>query len=201
MAVDTVKNCTPDDGCVKHPKHVECCSKIKWTWDIVHLVGFTIKKWQWSVFSDSTRTIHYEWCTFTYKTSDVTVQWTAPFDSNTHTHTHTHTHNEKWYKNIALERLVWVMFLSGRFTTAIVCVLQLVTLSDLRPVHVITQRTQNLVSKTSPARYIHANNNPSYTHANHKPPYTHANHKPPKLYMYMFMLHLHILMYFINISM
>jgi len=21
--VDTVKNCTPDDGCVKHPKHVE----------------------------------------------------------------------------------------------------------------------------------------------------------------------------------
>ena len=25
-AVDTVKNCTPDDGCVKRPKHVE------WTW-------------------------------------------------------------------------------------------------------------------------------------------------------------------------
>jgi len=24
VAVDTVKNCTPDDGCVKHPKHVEC---------------------------------------------------------------------------------------------------------------------------------------------------------------------------------
>ena len=23
VAVDTVKNCTPDDGCVKHPKHVE----------------------------------------------------------------------------------------------------------------------------------------------------------------------------------
>jgi len=22
VAVDTVKNCTPDDGCVKHPKHV-----------------------------------------------------------------------------------------------------------------------------------------------------------------------------------
>jgi len=21
--LDTVKNCTPDDGCVKHPKHVE----------------------------------------------------------------------------------------------------------------------------------------------------------------------------------
>ena len=23
VTVDTVKNCTPDDGCVKHPKHVE----------------------------------------------------------------------------------------------------------------------------------------------------------------------------------
>ena len=23
VAVDTVKNCTPDDGCVKYPKHVE----------------------------------------------------------------------------------------------------------------------------------------------------------------------------------
>jgi len=23
VAVDTVKNFTPDDGCVKHPKHVE----------------------------------------------------------------------------------------------------------------------------------------------------------------------------------
>ena len=23
VAVDTVKNCTPDDGCIKHPKHVE----------------------------------------------------------------------------------------------------------------------------------------------------------------------------------
>ena len=23
VAVDTVINCTPDDGCVKHPKHVE----------------------------------------------------------------------------------------------------------------------------------------------------------------------------------
>ena len=23
MAVDTVKNCTPDDGCIKHSKHVE----------------------------------------------------------------------------------------------------------------------------------------------------------------------------------
>ena len=23
VAVDTVKNCTPDDGCVKRPKHVE----------------------------------------------------------------------------------------------------------------------------------------------------------------------------------
>jgi len=23
VAVDTVKNCTPDDGCVKHRKHVE----------------------------------------------------------------------------------------------------------------------------------------------------------------------------------
>jgi len=23
VAVDTVKNCTPDDGCVKHLKHVE----------------------------------------------------------------------------------------------------------------------------------------------------------------------------------
>ena len=23
VAVETVKNCTPDDGCVKHPKHVE----------------------------------------------------------------------------------------------------------------------------------------------------------------------------------
>jgi len=23
VAVDTVKNCTPNDGCVKHPKHVE----------------------------------------------------------------------------------------------------------------------------------------------------------------------------------
>ena len=23
VAVDTVTNCTPDDGCVKHPKHVE----------------------------------------------------------------------------------------------------------------------------------------------------------------------------------
>ena len=22
VAVDTVKNCTPDDGCVKYPKHV-----------------------------------------------------------------------------------------------------------------------------------------------------------------------------------
>jgi len=23
VAVDTFKNCTPDDGCVKHPKHAE----------------------------------------------------------------------------------------------------------------------------------------------------------------------------------
>jgi len=23
VAVDTVKNCTPDDGCVRYPKHVE----------------------------------------------------------------------------------------------------------------------------------------------------------------------------------
>ena len=23
VAVGAVKNCTPDDGCVKHPKHVE----------------------------------------------------------------------------------------------------------------------------------------------------------------------------------
>ena len=23
VAVDTVENCTPDDGCIKHPKHVE----------------------------------------------------------------------------------------------------------------------------------------------------------------------------------
>ena len=23
VAVGTVKNCTPDDGCIKHPKHVE----------------------------------------------------------------------------------------------------------------------------------------------------------------------------------
>ena len=23
VAVDTVKNCTPDDGCVKRPKHVD----------------------------------------------------------------------------------------------------------------------------------------------------------------------------------
>jgi len=22
VAIDTVKNCTPDDGCIKHPKHV-----------------------------------------------------------------------------------------------------------------------------------------------------------------------------------
>ena len=23
VAVDTVENCIPDDGCIKHPKHVE----------------------------------------------------------------------------------------------------------------------------------------------------------------------------------
>ena len=23
LTVDTVKNCTPDDGCIRHPKHVE----------------------------------------------------------------------------------------------------------------------------------------------------------------------------------
>ena len=32
MAVDTVKNCAPDDGCIKHPKHVsEPSSGIKLT--------------------------------------------------------------------------------------------------------------------------------------------------------------------------
>jgi len=23
VAADTVQNCTPDDGCIKHPKHVQ----------------------------------------------------------------------------------------------------------------------------------------------------------------------------------
>ena len=34
---------SPDDGRRDRPKHVECCSKIKQIWDIVHLVGFTIE--------------------------------------------------------------------------------------------------------------------------------------------------------------
>ena len=35
---------TPDDGRRDRPKHVECCTKIKYIWDIVHLVGFTTEK-------------------------------------------------------------------------------------------------------------------------------------------------------------
>jgi hypothetical protein len=34
---------TPDGEWRDRLKHVECCSKIKWIWDIVHLVGFTIE--------------------------------------------------------------------------------------------------------------------------------------------------------------
>jgi hypothetical protein len=34
---------TPDDGRRDRPKHIECCSKIKYISDIVHLVGFTIE--------------------------------------------------------------------------------------------------------------------------------------------------------------
>ena len=37
-----VQSSTPDDGRKARPKHVECCSKIKYISDIVHLVGFTI---------------------------------------------------------------------------------------------------------------------------------------------------------------
>ena len=40
VAVDTAKNCTPDDGCVKHPKHVE------WTLQWLHIaasVGYFIE--------------------------------------------------------------------------------------------------------------------------------------------------------------
>ena len=33
---------TPDDGRKDRLKHVECCSKIKYIRDIVHLAGFTI---------------------------------------------------------------------------------------------------------------------------------------------------------------
>jgi len=38
-----VQSLTPDDERRDRLKHVECCSKIKWIWDIVHLVGFTIE--------------------------------------------------------------------------------------------------------------------------------------------------------------
>jgi hypothetical protein len=34
---------TPDDGRKDRTKHVECFSKIKSFWDILHLVGFTIE--------------------------------------------------------------------------------------------------------------------------------------------------------------
>ena len=44
MAADTVKNCTPDDGCVKHPKHVE----LAWQWNGIDMhtaasVGYFIE--------------------------------------------------------------------------------------------------------------------------------------------------------------
>jgi hypothetical protein len=38
-----IQSWTPDDGRKDHPKHVECCSKMKWIWDIVHLDGFTVE--------------------------------------------------------------------------------------------------------------------------------------------------------------
>ena len=46
-----VQSYTPYDGRKDRPKHVECWSKIKWIWDIVHLVGFTIETfWLCSVW-------------------------------------------------------------------------------------------------------------------------------------------------------